>query len=82
MKLELDDWVAYQDEDLGQQFGQIVRLFRVTGSTRDDIRYSYPPIDTCAQIRWFRDYSHELPGSVHESYLRKISPLEMLAMQA
>jgi len=83
---ELDAWVIYQDEDLGRQLGQVIRRFKIKDGEPvyciwGKIRGGFTG-DVCYQIRWQRPYSHELPGSIHESRLGKASALEVLAAQA
>lgn len=80
---EVGDYVLFHDEDLGPQHGQILRRFHLMDG---NLRWCVFGMkgghtgDICYQIRWERAYSHELPGSVHHSRLRKISPLERLAL--
>lgn len=84
--IALDDWVAYQDDELGRQIGQVVRIvniravpgvYCVMGKTRGG-----RPGETCVQIRWRASYPPMLPGSVNVKQLKKLTPLEMLAIAA
>ena len=84
MNFKVGDLVAYCDDDLGRQVGQVVRLIRTEDGNILRTWNNVPPPKTevCCQVRWECDYPPDLPGSVHSSKLRALTPLELLAREA